>query len=82
MKPGLRWRLVTIEGDSEHVSSVVLNRDEAAEQLRAEAQLHAAGGWSVRVTPDGGIMATSQTGTRRVVMARVFTPFNDNKVGT
>ena len=45
-----RYRLVTAQnttGWAQHVSSVVLNQDEAAEQLDAEARMHELCGWTV-----------------------------------
>lgn len=70
---GSRYRLVHVQGGREHVSSVVLSRDEVAEHLHAEAVLHQATGWAVYEEP-GALVVALRPGVRREVYARSFDP--------
>lgn len=82
---GDRHRIVTKtfteEGSEEYVSSVVLSREEAEEQLVGEALLHKEAGWDVRVV-FGTSVICARNGKIRVISSRRFTPMEDNDVGT
>jgi hypothetical protein len=43
----VRHRLVTEHGGTRHVSSVVLNGEEALDHLELEASMHESAGWDV-----------------------------------
>ena len=44
---GKRYRLVTVQNGVEHISSVVLGKEEAADSLIMEAEIHERSGWTV-----------------------------------
>ncbi len=70
-----RWRLVTIQNGRRHVSSVVLNEDEAIASVIAEIEMHEATGWRVERRPRE--MTALKAGTLRTVRAECFDAFND-----
>ena len=54
---GKRYRLVTVQNGVEHISSVVLGKEEAADSLIAEAEMHERSGWKVTWKNSGTIIA-------------------------
>ena len=83
---GMRYRLVTRSSRpgwavEEHVSSVVLSREEAQASLEVEADLMQRAGWEVeRVATAAGILrvVTASKGARsRTIRALAFTPMED-----
>ncbi len=73
-----RWRLVTVQNGRRHVSSVVLNEDEAIASVIAEVEMHEATGWTVErgarrmaaISPDRRVI--------RTVRAECFDAFDDH----
>jgi hypothetical protein len=83
---GVRYRIVTRSrrpgrNTEEHVSSVVLSREEAQASLEVEADLMQRAGWEVeRVATAAGTLrvVTASRGARsRTIRARAFTPMED-----
>ena len=71
-----RWRLVQQQNDGvEHVSSVVIGRDELAEQLRAELELHLGAGWELG---EWSFVLKKGDVVRRIGVRR-FSPFDDRR---
>ncbi len=76
---GNRYRLVTRQGSSEHVHSVVMNREEADEMLEEEREMHELTGWEVS-GGEGLISARILVGGKRVtrvVFIRAYAPLED-----
>lgn len=71
----LRNRLVTEQDGAQHVSSVVLSLDEAAEFLDAEADMHKAAGW--QVDHYGGMIRCSRGTLVRWLWIRSRSPLED-----
>ncbi len=70
-----RWRLVTIQNGRRHVSSVVLNEDEAIASVIAEVELHEMTGWRVERRPRE--MTALKGRTLRTVRAERFDAMHD-----
>jgi hypothetical protein len=81
----VRYRLVTTTNrfgrSSEHVSSVVLAREDVQPSLEVEAEMHEAAGWTVeRLERTGeGLFAVivHRAGRARTIEARAFSPMDD-----
>lgn len=78
---GTRYRLVSTQGEHEHVSSVVMSREEALEHLDIEAELHEQTGWDVdRIVSGRGdlefILCRRGRINRRLTI-RGFSPLED-----
>ena len=80
---GTRFRLVTVQGGREHVSSVLLGRGEVLEHLDAEEDMAHMGGWSITRLHDWGeefptLLMLSPRNMVRRIYARACTPFDDS----
>ncbi len=72
-----RWRMVTVQNGKRHVSSVVLNEDEAIAHVIVAVERHEATGWRVErgarrmtaLSRDGRVI--------RTVRAECFDAFDD-----
>ena len=73
---GQRWRLVTLQGTEEHVSSVPLGREEAYEHLAYEAALHTAAGWNVTWVTKDEVFAT-RNNIERTITVRSYEAMED-----
>ena len=81
---GRRFRIVTEQNGSEHVSSIVLARDEIIEHIAIEADMHEATGWDVSRFALNGLMlgfTATRGGCTRYVFGRSFTPHTDTPEG-
>lgn len=72
---GQRFRIVTIQNEREHVSSVVLSEDEAYEHLAYEMELHEAAGWIVHYTH--GVVFANRDDSTRMIFVRSYEPLDD-----
>ncbi len=74
-----RWRLVTVQNGRRHVSSVVLNEDEARNHILSEEAMHELTGWDVEVDDRRPGQFTARHGRiLRTVRAERFDAFNDH----
>lgn len=70
-----RYRLVTHQGGTEHVSSVVLSHAEALEALQVEEDMHQRAGWITRLYKDR--LLCRHNATVRVLTIRESGPMED-----
>ncbi len=77
MNVGERWRLVTIQNGRKHVSSVVLNEDEAIASVIAEVEMHEATGWAVERRAREMTALSRNRRVVRTVRAERFSPLDD-----
>lgn len=71
-----RWRLVDEQNGNVHVSTIVLNEEEAREQLDGEAFLHRLAGWEV--TPGDGLIVCRKRTIVRVIRVQEFSAMEDS----
>lgn len=80
MTPGARYRMVTTQGLSRHVSSVVMSEEEALEHLDMEAYMHQAAGWDVSLS--GSMLVAHKLGESgvltRTIAIEKFSPMGDS----
>lgn len=76
---GDRYRMVTVQNGTEHVSSVVLNYDEAGAQLLFERTMHNAAGWRVAQVRGEGLphLVFTKGAVTRAVFAKRFSAMDD-----
>lgn len=71
------YRLVTRQGNNEHVSSVILSDEEGPEHLSTELDLHVASGWQIlQYIADLQFTALSRNGVLREVQLRKYDPMS------
>lgn len=73
------YRIVTTQNGKEHISGVVLSRNEANDYLDVERDLHEGTGW--KVTSISGVLLCERLAgmrkIRRTIEVRAFTPLED-----
>jgi threonine dehydratase len=69
--------MVSVQNGKEHVSTVVLGREELDEQMKAEAEMHVVAGWEVLKSRDGLWMMARKGNIVREVFVREYDALKD-----